>query len=408
MITRIAASRLKPGMYVVDPGLDEQDAPAGLFHFEGEVVDLAMAEEIRREGFTEAYIDVERSAYFKTHPEEREVILKAHAAAHQQEERPPKGPDPRTKVCYETIRKARRIYSAAMVMVKSMWDDLKQNRVTDLAGAASFVDDVLATLAEDPHAFLALIKHQRWDEYEYSHSLNVAVIAVCFGKYLQFDDEYCRHLGVAGLYHDVGKLRVPAAVLNKPGRLGPEELAVMRKHPAYGYEMLTKRRGLDKETILAALEHHERYDGSGYPRGLAFKDINKLSNLISLADVYDATTSQRAYEDAHSPHNALSIMYTLRGKSFHPVLTEKFIRFLGVYPVGGLVRLRNGRVAVVVNQNPEDMLRPTVRVIAEGDGTRIPPLDLDLADPARLAPEVEIIDSLKPGAFRFALSDFYQ
>jgi HD-GYP domain-containing protein (c-di-GMP phosphodiesterase class II) len=167
--------------------------------------------------------------------------------------------------------------------------------------------------------------------------------------------------------------------LNKPGRLNEKELIIMRTHPLRGYEILKKQKNIPDAVLFAALDHHEKFDGSGYPRGLKGEAISDFSRLLSVVDVYDALTSKRVYKDPLPPGKVLGMMFKWRVTDYHPNIVEEFIKSLGVYPVGSFVRLSNGNHAVVIDHNIVDPLLPLVREVYDGSMRQIPATEIDLA-----------------------------
>ena len=196
------------------------------------------------------------------------------------------------------------------------------------------------------------------------------------------DEALVRELGVAGLLHDIGKVGIPGQVLNKPGRLSDEEFALMREHPGHGHRLL-RDAGTESEIVLdVCLHHHERIDGRGYPDGLSGDAIGIFARMGAICDVYDAVTSQRAYKTAWEAGDSLARMLKWEGH-FDPAILRAFIRSIGVYPVGTLVRLRSDHLAFVLELNAEDLTRPVVRVFHSIAGAaRIPVRDLDLMSPS--------------------------
>ena len=222
------------------------------------------------------------------------------------------------------------------------------------------------------------------------------MLCVVFGTHLGLDDTDVLELGLAGMLHDLGKAMVPRQVLEKSASLSVAEFAKVKGHCLHGMSILHDRRGASKRLKQAVVEHHERYDGSGYPLGLSGSAISPFARYIALADCYDAMTSKRTYKDAMLPSRVLSLMYQQRGSQFAPYDVEQFIKCIGVYPTGSLVRLTDGRTAVVFETNPDLPLSPIVNVVMDKRLQPVLPRMVNLATEATEDGLIEIASSLCP------------
>jgi HD-GYP domain-containing protein (c-di-GMP phosphodiesterase class II) len=243
------------------------------------------------------------------------------------------------------------------------------------------VDEVAQSVFRNPGALVSLARLKTADDYSYMHSVAVCALMVALARHMGHDDEACRDAGLAGMLHDMGKAAVPLDILNKPGKLTPEEFAVMRQHPERGHQMLLEARGANASALEVCLHHHERMDGAGYPHGLAGAQVSLLARMGAVCDVYDAVTSHRPYKAGWDPAESIARMASWKGQFDEPIL-RAFVTSLGIYPVGSLVRLESGRLAVVMEQNAQAITAPLVKVFFS-TRTQMPlsPTVLDLARP---------------------------
>lgn len=204
-------------------------------------------------------------------------------------------------------------------------------------------------------------------------------MAMGFGHHLGLNNESLEQLGIAGLLHDVGKIRVDPQVLNKPGKLSAEEFEHIKQHAALGYKLLLSHRDLPSIAVDVAHGHHERLDGLGYPRGLGAAQIAYFTRIISIIDCFDAITSNRVYDRARTVKDAFKVLMDCRQTHFDAELVMRFIEWLGIFPVGTLVELHTGEIGLVLEKHPKLQLRPKVAVLIDRDGQRCPPRFLDLA-----------------------------
>jgi putative nucleotidyltransferase with HDIG domain len=273
---------------------------------------------------------------------------------------------------------ARRILGEAQGVVRDLMHDVRLGKQVDPAKALPLVDEINASVLRNPGALLSLGRIKQADTYTFQHCVSVCALLVSFAHALGLDAASVQQAGLGGLLHDVGKMRVPTEVLNKPGRLTEDEFTIMKSHAALSRELLEGTPGISETVIRIASEHHEKMGGCGYPEGLAGDQISQPGRMAAIVDVYDALTSNRVYHKAMEPSDALKKLLEWSGDHLDGELVQLFIRALGIYPVGSLVRLADGWLAVVVEQQ-EDLLRPTVRVIYDAvRGYRLPPRDLRL------------------------------
>jgi len=260
----------------------------------------------------------------------------------------------------EETERARTIVSRSKRAVMKMFGEARMGHAIEVADVAPMVEEISASVARNPLALIGIARLKRKDEYTYMHSVAVCALMINFARTLELNEMLVRELGMAGLLHDLGKMAVPDPVLTKAGRLTDEEYAVVREHPQRGYDLLVRNEDAPAIAAEVVLHHHEKYDGTGYPHGLKGEEISLYARMGAICDVYDATTSNRPYKDGWAPAESIARMLEWEGH-FDPKLLDVFIRSIGIYPVGTLVRLRSNRLGLVVAENKREPTRPKVK-----------------------------------------------
>ena len=284
----------------------------------------------------------------------------------------------------QELHRAASLLDKSRVAVLSMFQDARMGRAVDLASAMPLVDEIAGSVMRNAGALIGLARLKTADNYTYMHSVAVCALMIALARQLGLDDAVTRELGLAGLLHDVGKMTVPAAILNKPGKLTVEEFDIVKRHPLAGHALLQASSDIGAIALEVCLHHHEKFDGSGYPHGLKGEEISLHARMGAICDVYDAVTSNRPYKAGWGPAESLRRMAEWsRGGHFDEKVFAAFVRCLGIYPVGTLVRLRSGRLGVVTEQPLQgSLLQPRVKVFFSSKSqTYIAPLLLDLAQP---------------------------
>lgn len=277
------------------------------------------------------------------------------------------------------MQQARRNRDKSSAVLKEVFFDVQLGRGINTAACREAVSDNLQSLLRNESALLWLTRMKTQDEYTSQHCLSVSIMAMGFGHHLGLNNESLEQLGIAGLLHDVGKIRVDPQVLNKPGKLSAEEFEHIKQHATLGYKLLLSHRDLPSIAVDVAHGHHERLDGLGYPRGLGAAQIAYFTRIISIIDCFDAITSNRVYDRARTVKDAFKVLMDCRETHFDAELVMRFIEWLGIFPVGTLVELHTGEVGLVLEKHPKLQLRPKVAVLIDRDGQRCPPRFLDLA-----------------------------
>ena len=280
------------------------------------------------------------------------------------------------------LEQAADIYSRGRAAVTAMFKEARMGRTVDAESCLPLVEDIASSVARNPGALVSLVRLKTVDDYSYMHSVAVCALMVALGRQTGLGDDACRAAGLAGLMHDIGKAVMPIEVLNKPGRLTEAEFDQIRTHPQAGHDLLVGGQGVTEATLDVVLHHHERMDGTGYPHRLPEARISTLARMGAICDVYDAITSNRPYKAGWDPAQSIARMASWKGH-FDPALFASFVQSLGIYPTGSAVRLASGKVAVVVEQNPGNLVSPVVMVFYSTQSQLpITPMRVDLARPA--------------------------
>jgi putative nucleotidyltransferase with HDIG domain len=265
----------------------------------------------------------------------------------------------------------KRLYSDAVSVAGDVWDSAQTEGHPDATAARSMIDGLAQAVAQNRTALLALTTLKNYDNYTFTHMVNVSILTMGQARGLGIDGSLLREFGLAALMHDIGKVRTPLDILNKPDKLTDEEFVIMKRHVVDGAEILRMTPDVPALAPVVAFEHHLRVDASGYPAGVTRSSLNIGTMLCSIADVYDAMRSQRHYQKAFPTDRILAVLKRNDGTQFDQHLVRRFVQLIGIYPAGNLVRLNTGEVAVVMNVYAPDPYRPHVRVLIDREGKRI-------------------------------------
>lgn len=289
-------------------------------------------------------------------------------------------------------------YQDAVAGAERLWEQSRAEGSPDPSAAQAVVEGLASAVGQNRRAMMALTAMNRYDNYTFTHMVNVSVLTMAQARSLGFEGPVLRHFGLAGLMHDIGKIKVPGEILGKPERLTAEEFAIMKRHPSDGAEMLRRHLELPPLVAIVAFEHHLRTDGKGYPAVANRPSLNLATQLCAIADVYDAMRSQRQYQQAFPTDRILAVLSQQDAARFDQRLVRRFSQLMGIYPVGNLVRLDTGALAVVLQVHAPDPARPVVRVVTEPDGRKLQaPVDLALwAEDGPTGPPPRIVCPVDP------------
>jgi HD-GYP domain-containing protein (c-di-GMP phosphodiesterase class II) len=304
-------------------------------------------------GVQHAFIDVEKGA---------DVPPVAAPEAARVAQAPPAPPPKVERVSLEEeAQHAAKLRARSAQAMRDLYAEARMGKAVDADQCSELVNDVAESIERHPDAFRSVARLKTADEYTYMHSVAVCALMVSLGREIGLGEAQCREAGLAGLMHDLGKAFVPQEILNKPGKLTPEEFDIMKTHPAKGAEVLAGARNISAGVLDVCLHHHERIDGTGYPERLPSDRITQIARMGAICDVYDAVTSNRPYKAGWDPAHSLTQMASWQGH-FDRDLFKSFIRCIGIYPTGSLVRMRSGKLAVVLEQNTAALTKPKVKL----------------------------------------------
>jgi putative nucleotidyltransferase with HDIG domain len=287
--------------------------------------------------------------------------------------------DERVNTSTADVATIRKLYTEAVQVAGTLWETAQREGMPDPQQAAQLVDNLAQAVSQNRTALVALTALKEYDNYTFTHMVNVSILTMGQARGLGIEGAALRELGLGGLMHDIGKVRTPKEVLNKPDKLTDDEFAIMRMHVVDGAEILRRTPDIPAIAAVIAFEHHLRTDGTGYPSAVKRSALNLGTMLCSIADVYDAMRSQRAYQQSFATDRILSVLKRNDGAQFDQHLVRRFSQLMGIYPPGNLVRLNTGELGVVLKVYAPDPYRPKVRVIIGADTQKLQrPYDVNL------------------------------
>jgi len=340
-------------------------------------------------------IEAEQTAQPKVTPVKKPAGVKKVAAAPL---------PPKTELKGE-LKRAVKVREEATEVISGIMDDARLGKQVAIDKIGPVVENMVESVMGNTNALLGLTRIREMDQYTFEHSVSVSILLTAFAKHLGMSREDTIEVGVGGILHDIGKTKTPQNVLNKPARLTNDEFAIMRKHVAYSKEILADVPGISDIALSIVLEHHERFDGSGYPLKKKGDEISLYGQMAAIVDVYDAITADRCYHKGMAPSAAMKKLNQWSGSHFNPELVQTFIHCVGIYPPSTLVSLSDGSIAVVLETTAGNLLFPVVRVIFDSfKRSFLPQKDIDLS--AQGDNPVKILGSVDPGKWRIDPTEY--
>ena len=397
MLKRIAVKDIKLGMFICEFCGSWMEHPFWKTRFLLE--DEKDLRAILSSGIKELWIDVSQGLDANSHEvgkteaeveqETEALLLDANSSTPRQER----------VTLDEEIKTAARLCNRAKDAVIEMFSDARMGKAIQVEKANELVNEISNSVLRQPHALISLARLKTADEYTFLHSVAVCALMIALARQLNLDEESVRNAGMAGLLHDIGKIGIPLKVLNKPGKLTDEEFAIVKSHPEVGAKILIENYDVPAMALDVCLHHHEKVDGTGYPYGLKGNTISLFAKMGAVCDVYDAITSNRPYKKGWSPADSIRKMAEWSKGHFDEAVFQAFVKTVGIYPTGSLVRLESGRLAVVVEQHENSLLTPKVKVFFSAK-TKMPIIQ-EMVDLAKLQGQDKIIGRESPDEWGF-------
>ncbi|XOV78808.1 MAG: HD-GYP domain-containing protein [Aestuariibacter sp.] len=391
-IAIISIEELVPGMYV--NRVVKQKGSLKM-KSKGLVKRQDIIESLKSKGIVEVEVD-----YSKSHLEEINVQDKAEEAAHPEPEIKPK----KQQSVGEALVAGQELHDRAKQAHEAFLQRIREGQSVDVSPIKEISEEIIESVFNEADGLSCVALMKDTPDYILEHSVNCAIYMTIFAKHMEFDKALCTDLCLAGFLMDCGMATVPADILAKPGKLNKDEMALIYPHVDFGLDILEKAGDVNDVVLGVVRDHHERLDGSGYPEGKAGENINAYGRMAAIVDCYDAMTNDRPYRRGMTPTNALKQLLADSSGRFDQSLVQQFIRSIGVHPVGSLVKLKSGKLGIIVKANKADPLKPLVMSfysIRTGHHTEIKRVDL-----AKVDDEIEV--SVRPDDFKISLTKFFR
>ncbi|MBI2311844.1 MAG: DUF3391 domain-containing protein [Betaproteobacteria bacterium] len=403
---KVYVEDLKPGMFVYELDRPWLDTP---FLIQGFLIQSEEQIEQLGKHCEFVYVDPVKSTR-AAYPQRVRPVAAATAEAPA-----PRSVIPGKRVIYEDkttvtqeLHEAKPVRNLVSELVGSIREDIRKGEVLDRKRLADAVAAMVDSIIRNPNALMLLTKLKEKDAAAYGYSIDVAICLLAFGRHLGFSKDNLEFLGLGGLLLDIGKVRVPEELLTKRTALTPAEHKVLKNHVQHGVDILKGSPGIATEVLEMVATHHEREDGSGFPRGLKGDEIGIYGKMAAIVDCYEDLTVERPFAPAMSPHVALQLLHQWRGRFFEEFLVDEFVHCIGLYPAGSLVELNTGEVAVIMAHNPKNRLKPKVLLILDPKKTPYPTNTMvDLDAPGSLSESREIRRGLEYGMYGIDPAAYY-
>lgn len=405
MIKKIQLKQLRVGMHVSDFNAGWLDHP---FMLNSMKIDTdEKIKKVLASGIKELFIDTNRGLDVDDAPTQKEA---AEQTSRQLESlarsEKPKMPERQVSLAEEMSR-AKNTFTEATKIIRGVMDDVRLGRQIEIEASKAIVEKITSSVMRNGNAMQSMRRLKHLDEYTFLHSVSVCTMLASFSKAVGLDVAITHDVALGALLHDIGKMRVNTSVLNKPSKLSDEEFLHMKSHVVLGSDLLRQMSGVPKIALEPLEMHHERFDGSGYPNGLKGMEISQVGRMSAIVDVYDAITSDRCYHDPASPADAIRKLFEWSKFHFDPELVQIFVKSVGIYPVGTLVRLESGRLGVVIEQRESNLLTPVVRVIFDARRNYyVTPEDVDLSKAMGAGGADKILGHESPGKWKIDVPRF--
>ncbi|WP_339511648.1 HD-GYP domain-containing protein [Pseudomonas sp. RL_15y_Pfl2_60] len=395
MLRKIEVSQLRLGMYIHEFSGSWMDHP----FWKGRFL-LTRPEDlraIRNSNLSELWIDASKGddlAQVENSKSEQQVAAETDAllCAAQQSKQVAK------VELNDEINRALKICARSKAAVVEMFTDARMGKAVAVDQVSSLIDEIAISVKRHPSALISLARLKTADEYTYMHSVAVSALMIALAQELELPAELVKEAGIGGLLHDIGKMAIPDSILNKPGRLTNDEFNTVRGHPAAGHAMLLHNPLISPQVLDVCLSHHEKVDGSGYPNKTQAQDISLFARMGAVCDVYDAITSDRPYKKGWDPAESIRKMAEWQGH-FDAQVFQAFVKCVGIYPCGALVRLESGRLAVVMEQSAKSLLTPVVKVFFSARSKL--PIHQEIIDLSKVAGRDKIMGREDPENWNF-------